>query len=396
MVVLEGMLATAMYFLIQGKCDVIGGYGTKMQETFGELTDGDHFGEIGVLMQVRPVLLLVLVSVLAPPLTFSFLFPFSLLSSQVKRTASVRAKTFCNVYVLTAMKLKLIAVRYPHVAFRIKQVVKTTMQRVVAKVLKMTADRYNSLTSAALWERSKDKNQNADSAGSGKSGAAGVNQTAAAAKGVEGGPNVGMGGRDNDEVVRMTHGLGYGDNEALGLRNKSPTNAISAVGTGDGDPNLRDRTSSRRTKPGLGDGKQVGGAVGVSPAPVSPRGLNSSSDALSDEWGAEMAAVLQEQENADTDQKSSGREGSNSGSGSGDETRPRSYTEEIKALTQADASLKVGVASPAVGGRSARHVFNSSATNEGRRASLERLHDFGDVIESPKKEKSEKVAHFSE
>jgi CRP-like cAMP-binding protein len=53
MVVVEGMLATAMYFLIQGKCDVIGGFGTKSEEIFSTLSDGDHFGEIGVLMQVR-------------------------------------------------------------------------------------------------------------------------------------------------------------------------------------------------------------------------------------------------------------------------------------------------------------------------------------------------------
>ena len=52
LVVPEGTLATAMYFLITGKCQVIGNHGTKAEEVYNTLSDGDHFGEIGVLMQV--------------------------------------------------------------------------------------------------------------------------------------------------------------------------------------------------------------------------------------------------------------------------------------------------------------------------------------------------------
>ena len=52
LVVQEGTLATAMYFLIQGRCQVIGNYNKKNEEVFNTLAEGDHFGEIGVLMQV--------------------------------------------------------------------------------------------------------------------------------------------------------------------------------------------------------------------------------------------------------------------------------------------------------------------------------------------------------
>ena len=186
LVVQEGTLATAMYFLIQGRCQVIGNYNKKNEEVFNTLAEGDHFGEIGVLMQVGglfdawpplaccpffllhatdPRPFLYLPRVLSLPCT-SYVCLHVSVAYQVKRTATVKAATFCHVYLLTAMKLKLIAVRYPHVAYRIKQVVKRTMAKVNKKEIKMTPEHMKNLSTAVNWS-------NADGAKGGEAQAQG-------------------------------------------------------------------------------------------------------------------------------------------------------------------------------------------------------------------------------
>jgi voltage-gated potassium channel len=78
----EGDNAEEMYFVVSGKLKVI--IDADMKE-IAELNDGDFFGEIAIF-------------------------------ENIKRTASVKAITYCDLYILTKQQYSKVAVKYPEIA----------------------------------------------------------------------------------------------------------------------------------------------------------------------------------------------------------------------------------------------------------------------------------------
>lgn len=81
-VVCEGDIGTEMYFVSHGELNVISSCGTKVVWTF---KDGDYFGEIAILLDA-------------------------------KRTATIVARTYCDMSILTKEAFKKVLRRFPEIA----------------------------------------------------------------------------------------------------------------------------------------------------------------------------------------------------------------------------------------------------------------------------------------
>ena len=88
-IIQQGDMANEMYFICRGEVEVIDSSGKVVQT----LEDGDFFGEIGLLMAT-------------------------------KRTATVRAKTLCDLFVLTKQDFSRILQDHPQFADSMMQVAK--------------------------------------------------------------------------------------------------------------------------------------------------------------------------------------------------------------------------------------------------------------------------------
>eukprot|EP01029_Cantina_marsupialis_P023538 TRINITY_DN5898_c0_g1_i3.p1 TRINITY_DN5898_c0_g1~~TRINITY_DN5898_c0_g1_i3.p1 ORF type:complete len:906 (+),score=275.51 TRINITY_DN5898_c0_g1_i3:605-3322(+) len=109
-IIREGEQGTQMYFLVKGRAEAIGGYKTDQQRTFRVLEEGSYFGELSLLMPIR-------------------------------RTASIRALTCCNLFVLTKLELDKMMHFYPAVGMKIKDTIKEAFSKMKAQVIDLTEDR---------------------------------------------------------------------------------------------------------------------------------------------------------------------------------------------------------------------------------------------------------------
>lgn len=91
----EGDEAKEMYFVVSGKLEVIS---EKDKKIIAELNDGDFFGEIAIF-------------------------------ENIKRTASVRALTYCDLYILTKEKYSEVASAYPDIAKLIENEAKVRKEK---------------------------------------------------------------------------------------------------------------------------------------------------------------------------------------------------------------------------------------------------------------------------
>lgn len=91
----EGELATEMYFVVSGSLSVLF---DKEQKEIAKLKDGDFFGEIAIFENIR-------------------------------RTASVKANTYCDLYVLTKEKYEEVARKYPSIANEIQKEAKIRKEK---------------------------------------------------------------------------------------------------------------------------------------------------------------------------------------------------------------------------------------------------------------------------
>jgi CRP-like cAMP-binding protein len=103
----EGQIGHDMYFLVKGKVEVVGGIHTDTPKRYKVMKSGEYFGEIALTMSI-------------------------------KRTASVRALTFANLFVLSKTDLDNMTDSYPILAQRIKSHFVKTVSRMQSGEVQVT------------------------------------------------------------------------------------------------------------------------------------------------------------------------------------------------------------------------------------------------------------------
>ena len=98
----EGEIGKEIYFLSHGKVEIISEDGN---ENYGTLEDGDYFGDLSLILKER-------------------------------RTASVRALTYCEIFILTQKEFNHIKAEYPELREVLKQVSSEKTEKVVNLLLK--------------------------------------------------------------------------------------------------------------------------------------------------------------------------------------------------------------------------------------------------------------------